>query len=660
MYRLNKTEIISIAAVAAVYLVIIITFSHGFWVIDEGNKFIWAQNLIDEGSLELKDRAADISPDNSAFKRPFSVASDGGRRQMTTFSPLFIILTAPLAALGGMKLALLLPMVAALGLIIAVRHTAHLLGFPFTPLAILLLGLASPLLFYSVTLWEHGLSILLGVAALNCSMSALGGISRKLLSGALFALSVYLRPEMAVFALGVWIFICRERGWILIGGLMGAALIAGFNWSLTGSAVPLQISTNYALKWGDIGAAGLVMSRLDSFYALLLEGGHLWYMSVILIAAAAAYFFLPGILKFLFPLLSIVLVFLSFFDSTPFYNLIHRNSLLYCAPLYFAALSFKADTAVQRSFKRLIYFTALVIPLLAPVFGGIHFGPRLLLPLIPLLGIAAAAYIQRETRSGNVFRADAVWGLVLAQALVTIWGLSLLEGRRNANSIRAEVILEKSENTIITLQWWLQQEIPELYQTRDFYLVDSPFRLKKMLIDYYIGGVRFFTLLLHDRSGLANAEGISAPPDRVVSGGNNRELRQILGESDVKLLEMFNRAPPKQIGNFIVNTPYPSMNLIGLRYALGFDVKGAAKLADELAVYLGQVGRLCESEKYLRYAVSWDSRVGKYHYNLAYNLGKQGRYTEALKELETAHRLDPKSEVIAKMLGELREKIDSQ
>jgi tetratricopeptide (TPR) repeat protein len=145
-----------------------------------------------------------------------------------------------------------------------------------------------------------------------------------------------------------------------------------------------------------------------------------------------------------------------------------------------------------------------------------------------------------------------------------------------------------------------------------------------MLLDYYQKGVRFFTLLI--------------------------------GESEPSpILSIFASAPPRQIGTFKVTTEYPSMNLVGLNYAIGFDVKGAGELACEMGVFFGQNDDLTNSEKYLRYACQWDSNVGKYHYNLAYCLGKQGKYQEALEELDIASTLKPADDSISRLKEQLEE-----
>ena len=625
--KLNSEEIIVVAVLAAVYLSLIIFSPSGFWIIDEGNKYIWAKNFFAVGDFTLEDRAAKISPGHSAFKSPFSQEADEPGEQMTTFSPIFIILIAPLVGWGGLKLALLIPVIASLLLIVAVNRLAHNLGLRFGLFGMLILGLASPILFYSITLWEHGLAILLGVTALNLSLSGEHRPLRQMCAGGIMAFSIFIRPEMAVFALGGWIFVLSRKKSVLWGSVIGFASMMGLSLLLIGNPLPLNITANFTQRWVDGGLGGLLLGRLDSLYALVLEGSDSVYLSAVIIAAAAAFFILPGVFKFILPAVLIILVIVSWFDPTPFFHLGSRNSLLYTVPFFFAALGMKSDNGAVKSLKRFVIFTIVFTAVMTPVFRGIHYGPRLILPVIPLLAILSISYLHKTRRGGNIFKLDALYGLVFIQLLVTIWGITLLEGRRSANIVRRETILAQSRHSIITLQWWLQQEIPELYFTRDFYLVEDLLDFKIMLVDYYQEGVRFFTLLARENES-----------------------------SDI--FDIFNAAPPKQIGAFPVHTEYPSMNLVGLNYAIGFDVEGAAELADELGVYFGQIEKLPESEKYLRFATAWDSYVGKYHYNLGYCLGKQGRYSEALKELQIAGELDPDNETITRLTYDLRKAME--
>ena len=107
----TKREFAALAAVLVIYCILAAVSPNGFWIIDEGNKYIWANNLLENGSLTLPSRAGDISPGHSAFREPFSVVAGENSGQKTVFSPLFIVLIAPLVKLGGLKLALLIPII---------------------------------------------------------------------------------------------------------------------------------------------------------------------------------------------------------------------------------------------------------------------------------------------------------------------------------------------------------------------------------------------------------------------------------------------------------------------------------------------------------------------------------------------------------------------
>ena len=625
--RLSRIDTAAVALVGAVYLLLILAFPSGFWIIDEGNKFIWARNFIQTGAFVLEDHAEGISPGHSTFKPPFSNPSPDGAGEITTFSPVFITLISPLVKLGGLRLALLIPLIVSILLILETRRLAFNFKLPFKWHSILILGLASPLLFYSITLWEHGLAVLLGLLAVNLALSKEPGYGPRFLAGALLAVSIYIRPEMGIFALAAWIFLAKDRITMLLGGVGGLVVMALLNWAAVQSLLPLQITSNFALRWEDLSLGDYLLARLDSFYALILEGSHIPYLAAGLIAAAAMFFLLPGVFKFILPVYLIVLVIVSWFDAAPFFHIGNRSSLLFTAPFFITGLALKPKIKQWSSLKRAVIFTAVLTALATPVFRGIHYGPRLLLPVIPFLAVLSTAYLFEAYKKREVFKFDALLFLIIAQVMATSWGITLLEGRRSANQERTETLLAQTKHSVVTLQWWLTQEIPEIQFTRNVYLTETLLDFKVMLIDYYKEGVRFFTLLTREN------------------------------ESS-KILDFFNAAPPKQIGAFAVQTGYPSLDLVGMHYAIGFGEEGAAELADELGVYFGQIeGDLNKAERYLRNAAAWDNKVGKYHYNLGYCLGMQGRYYEALEEIEIAGDLEPEDKRISRMVVELNKKL---
>ncbi len=163
----NRLEIAALSLTALVYLILVIFTPAGFWIIDEGSKFLWSENFIETGSLQLQDNAERISPGHSAFKKPFTFSDDDKANVYTVFNPLFIIIIGPFVKLGGLKLALMVPLICTLLLIISLRKLSNRLNLPFKWFSILIIGLGSPLLFYSITLWEHSLALLLGMVAIN-------------------------------------------------------------------------------------------------------------------------------------------------------------------------------------------------------------------------------------------------------------------------------------------------------------------------------------------------------------------------------------------------------------------------------------------------------------------------------------------------------------
>ena len=622
----TKRELTALAAVFVIYCILAAVSPNGFWIIDEGNKYIWADNLLENGSLTLPGRAGEMSPGHGAFREPFSVAAGEDSGQITVFSPLFIVLIAPLVKLGGLKVALAIPVISSILLLVAVKKLAESFDLRFNWQLLLITGLTGPLMFYSLTLWEHSLAIMLGIWAAAWARSDKNGILGRFGPGFILAAAIFIRPEMAYFALAAWIFLMKNRANVIIGGAAGTVLMLWVNWLLAGSILPLQVVSNFGFRWENLTFAGWLVSRADALYALLIQLSHLWYLSAIAAAAAVVYLALPGAAKFLFPLAMTAVIIAAWSDSQPFFHAATKGGLLFAAPLFFISLFIESETIASKKLRNAVFLTIILTVLTTPVFRGIHFGPRMLLPVIPLLAIMLSVYLRETIEGKNKLKIYALTGVIFAQLLVTVWGIDVLFDKRAVNETRREQILAKSENSIVTLRWWLQQEIPELYFKRNIYLADTVLDFKLMLIDFYREGVRYFTLLI--------------PED---------------GKSP--LLDFADSTPPKRIGGFSVETGFPNMNLTGLNYALGFDVEGAAELADELGVYFGQIGRLDKSEKYLRYAALWDSEIGKYHYNLGYCLGKKGDLRGALEEFEKAQQLDPEDELIARMTRDLREQL---
>lgn len=124
---------------------------------------------------------------------------------VTTFP--MLLLARPLWALGGMHLALLLPMLGAVAVAFAARALAKRIGSRSPATVFWIVGLASPVFVYALDLWEHTLGLacmVWAVVLLYDSWSSRGGGSRAVWfgavgAGALFGLGVTMRTEALLY-----------------------------------------------------------------------------------------------------------------------------------------------------------------------------------------------------------------------------------------------------------------------------------------------------------------------------------------------------------------------------------------------------------------------------------------------------------------------------
>jgi hypothetical protein len=199
--------LVGAAILLAIYVVLsFVNDPRGYLGTDTGAKV---------ATLEVMDRTGSAHPDvgywaqdqdPSGHLHPIydSIDVDGEWVQVTTLPMLEV--GRPLYALGGYRLALLLPMLGAIGAAFAARSIARRSAGSEDAgwLAFWVVGLASPMVVYALDFWEHapGVGLVLGAVAL------LGGVldderpvPRALLAGGLLGLAATMRTEAFVYAL---------------------------------------------------------------------------------------------------------------------------------------------------------------------------------------------------------------------------------------------------------------------------------------------------------------------------------------------------------------------------------------------------------------------------------------------------------------------------
>lgn len=148
-------------------LLFILLPANGFWINDNGLKFIQLQafqiNRFTEFFVPWPGGELDPAFLSAPIKAPFGKIMDG--RLYVSYPPLFALISALPYRLLGMRGLYLIPLMAVLLLFLTVQKLGETLGkdpahaSKSGKVALLLTALASPVLFYSFTFWEHTLAL---------------------------------------------------------------------------------------------------------------------------------------------------------------------------------------------------------------------------------------------------------------------------------------------------------------------------------------------------------------------------------------------------------------------------------------------------------------------------------------------------------------------
>lgn len=180
---------------------------------DVGGKTATLDALVESGSLDLGFWAADHDPDGSVHPM-YSTARFGDDWVNVTTLPM-ILAAWPLAEVGGLGLAMVIPMLGSVAAALAARRLALDLGGNAT-LAFWAVGLGSPAAFYALSFWEHSVGLGLmawGIVMLRAGFD--GRLRHAAASGLLFGVAASLRQEALVygFVAGLVLVGVLATGW---------------------------------------------------------------------------------------------------------------------------------------------------------------------------------------------------------------------------------------------------------------------------------------------------------------------------------------------------------------------------------------------------------------------------------------------------------------
>lgn len=461
----------------------------GSWTIDDGVKRIAAEN----GQGFWRERLADDSlrarlpepADFPALHPPFAERVNGGF--LFGFSPWSRLLTRGTLAVGE-HFYRFAPALTAVLLWIVLEAA----GIPF---AFLLL----PLTFYALVPWEHGLSWLLAWPSIGLTLNGQHKTATLFVSGLLLGLAVALRPETAVLALvlgaywGYQVWLKRARfssgAWWMLG--IAASVIGLVLWHAFTSAESPWIQLRLNLS-GNVSNNGLewLNTRLTAVYGSLLRMDGNGWMSALLIAGL-----IVGVLLLhrgenkkapvwwgLGLMLALAAIGLQTYrlwsSPLPPLTLLTANSLIAACPwvLLSALPPYRGRNALL-----LAAVSVTLVILISPVWEGVHWGPRLLLFVLPLLLVDL---VQTERHRTRLFAALIVLSLVpAASSAVLVWA------RGTETAERARLVEPYLGSVVICPTMSLCADLAPLWPGREFFTAADPRELRQLLIGMRAAGV---------------------------------------------------------------------------------------------------------------------------------------------------------------------------
>jgi hypothetical protein len=253
----------------------------GFWSPDSSIRYVQLVSLVRQGYREVAAvyPGAELDPDGRFYpiSRGFATARDG--KVYLLYSPYFAAVTAPFYQAFGRFGLIVLPLLS--GLAVVWLTFAWLRRFGEWPAAVgaLLVGLGTPLVVYSVVFWDHA-----PVAALTTGAAYLlaRGVDRPgcrgvAAAGTLLGLAAWFRNEAYVFAAAALVASALVVGPRRLAPLVGGFLLAaGIAWALNGHLYghPLGlkgVAGAEAVRARLGGVEGWMLGRLLAAYDLLIS-----------------------------------------------------------------------------------------------------------------------------------------------------------------------------------------------------------------------------------------------------------------------------------------------------------------------------------------------------------------------------------------------------
>ena len=500
-----------------------------FFSSDTGLRFMQVKSLVARGwrSPEMVVPGRALDPDLNYLPYYFAYARIGDQIYLP-ISALFPLLASFFYAGVGTAGLVVLPVFGAVLAAGSVYRLVRLSEFPHAYGALWSTVLATPLLFYSMTFWDHTL----GTAVLMWSVVGVaqglknGGTWPFFLGGMALGIGLEPRPEAYVFAvaLGFALFWTNGRNWCpLVWTVVGALVTAVplWLWQYIWVGHPLGIPTAQNLFGYGVVAHNIESTfgrtrafQLTRFFTYIEPGNVTTLIATLcLLIGMVLIVFVLRLPRYqrrgmlwagtAVTLLGYGLLLLSSSANKPITGLIASFPLL---PLSLAYVGHPPRAV--RSIYRFCFATAwlfvMLMVLLWPTDGGKQWGVRYMLPVYPLLLYLAwtAAESYREPLQAIQRYGDRILlgGLLLVTLLMQAMSVVYLAGvHREQRVIQAEIAALPAE-VIVTNQLFLP---PQMSGTDKIFLfVNDDAVPLELLAQMWQEGVRRLVVLPSDERPL--------------------------------------------------------------------------------------------------------------------------------------------------------------
>jgi len=516
----NPLPVLAVVAVLYAGLAFVLLPKAAFFSSDEGLKFIQVQNFARKGiagfSLDYPGRGLDPDLNYVPINNPPALIREG--RVYAVYPIVFPLLAAPLYRILGYAGLYVIPLVSGLLTLVITCWLARLTGGSGTSSTIVL-GLCSPLVFYSLVFWDHTLGTML------CSLAIVLVVkdpenARKpwlMAAGILFGLAIWVRSEMYIMALVVpaALFFLSSRRLVhtlslCLGMLITLVPLWVFQFLVYGDFIGPHVG-HFASLTEELP---ITSDRTAIIYHTLLEGNSSAVLSFLYIMAfvASAMLFRSSTLR---RRRLLIIVSFGILAIVTIPNVLEASAgrplggLITTAPfLVFGFTTLLNSSARQRNRILLaicLGYTALVC-VWTPVDPGLQWGPRFLLPIFPALAVIAtnnfrALQAAGELRSARLLRACFISTVALSLA-VQVAGLRTLHIIKTRDSDLIERTGQLNAVHVLSDEYGYAQYVAPLFYEKQFFYVrdqEEYQRLTETLVSHDISRYAFVTYPVPDR-----------------------------------------------------------------------------------------------------------------------------------------------------------------